>query len=148
VGLKRSVARPRDEFESMVPLLSTGLLGQSICDVVLVSMTTTLDMCGRLSGISWTQRSPIWMHRFSSNNSTGSDSGSGTIVVSRSSSILFCSHSPQACQKYYQPKFHYSTREMLYSVLGPSQEEKNEMKIKLPNTNININCTFIGNKST
>lgn len=70
-----------------IPLSSTDLLGQSICDVVLVNMATTSDMAGLSSGISWTQRSPIWIQRFSSSSISGSDLGSGTIVVSRSSMI-------------------------------------------------------------
>lgn len=103
VGIKSSVSSPCDESEGTNPSQSNGglLLGRSICDVVLVNMATTEDMVGLSQGVSWTQRSPIWMHRVSSDKSSGSESESGTIVVSTSSAIMFVSHNPQACKRRF-----------------------------------------------
>ena len=71
-GIDMSVSWSWDEAVSVLSII--WFLGQLISEVVLVSMPTMADIGGRSPGVSWTQRMPISMHRFSSDKSSNSDS--------------------------------------------------------------------------
>jgi hypothetical protein len=92
------MASDKSDADAFLPSLlanSGGCAGAGICCAVwsLMSMSTTLDMVGRRSGLSCTHSSPTWKHRHAS--SRGYDPAS---AASMNSAALSSFHSFQACR--------------------------------------------------